>query len=80
MSTTKRPPVVRVTWVDSACRSGWTDLESNNVTADCESVGFLIHEDKTKVVISSHIADTDQCNSPMTIPRGAIRSVHKFKG
>lgn len=69
-----------VEWVDSGHLNGWQKIahpEECKVDVTCKSVGWLIHEDDSVVVIAAHLDCLSEerihnCNSPMTIPICAI--------
>lgn len=49
--------IVRVCWVDSNTWGGWHNIASSlewaeNAILDCESVGYLVYEDKEKIVLA----------------------------
>lgn len=74
-----QPKLVAIHWLDAASVSSWQDPDDHGLTAHpAISVGWLVHEDKVSVTISSTICfDPDnegkyQINGAMTIPRGMI--------
>lgn len=67
--------IVRVDWVDSCARSGWTEkkdcIDDNSMIQ--HSVGFLVNEDKDKITLSSCIQYNEaHVRAPITIPKSAI--------
>ena len=51
-------PMVRVTWADAQeAGSGWLDIEdcANAKLAECQSVGWLVHQDDKKLIIMATI-------------------------
>ncbi|MFQ5606322.1 MAG: hypothetical protein ACE5GA_00120 [Candidatus Zixiibacteriota bacterium] len=79
--------LVEIEWMDSHHINGWSraaeaERDCSNLGI-CRSIAWLIGESKDMITLSAHIAFTDEgevgaVNSPMTIPKVAIRSRHKI--
>ena len=71
--------LVLIEWVDSTSMGGWTDNDDMDL-CECETVGFLLKEDKKKVIVAQSISDgaTRYCDR-FGIPRGCIKSIRKLK-
>lgn len=76
--------LVLVRWVDSyGCSARWEDIDENfdaPEIVECESVGWLIYEDKNSLVVVPHIVEATkrtkrQGCGDMTIPRCAVKSI-----
>ena len=76
-------PRVEVDWIDSAFHRGWSTLETKQKemnVAQCRTVGFLIHRDRDKLCISSHLADDNvDAADALAIPAVAVRRVRILK-
>ena len=68
--------IYEVIWIDSAADSrNWVnqhDIEDIAIAPECKSVGYLILEDKEKVVICTSINDF-QYGRIFTIPKCCIK-------
>jgi len=68
--------IVKVSWIDSrGSRDRWVELEEikKETICQCESIGFLVHEDNEKVVVMPHYGhDPKQGCGDMTIPKVSI--------
>jgi len=65
---------VLVTWRDAFTHTGWEDADISAEDASavyCESVGYLLHQNKTDIVLAQTIGG-DQVNGRITIPRDWI--------
>ena len=67
--------LVLVKWQDTFADVGWGTEELSPVKVN--SVGWLIHKDKNKIVISSMVgtAGLEDYNCRQAIPRGCITSI-----
>jgi len=66
--------IVRITWIDACSEVGWTalsDIKTNSIIT-CQTVGWLISEDRKQVVVTTTFAENDQCTDPMCIPKKCI--------
>lgn len=65
---------VKITWVDSCHSFGWQKPErQSKEQMKQHSVGFIVHEDKETLTLSSCVQETgDNCRCPVTIPKVAI--------
>lgn len=83
--------IVRVKWIDSNSLGGWHSIVSalrfaENELFQCESVGYLIYENKAKVVLamSTYFGKdddpeiVDDFSDLLTIPKFAIISKEKL--
>lgn len=78
----KLPPVVLIEWLDATHPAGeWmaiSDVSRTGALATIYSAGFLIHEDKSRVVIAvSH--DGENVSGEMAIPVRMIRRRRKLR-
>lgn len=77
--------VIRVEWIDSNSWDGWHSVTQSlewarTGVSKCESVGYLVYEDKTKIVLAMNLffgKDNDpeivaNFGDLMTIPKFAI--------
>lgn len=80
MSTRK---AVMVEWIDSCSFSKhiWRDsAESKQLTpSKIQSVGFVLVEDKTHVVLTGSLDEEDHACGCHTIPRGCITRIRRLK-
>lgn len=73
--------LVLIEWVDSYASSGWQEVSSiEPEVLVCRSVGWVIRETDSTLVVAPHLTDEDgdaaptQANGLMTIPVCAIVS------
>lgn len=72
---------VFVRWLDTVgWRAGWATEEQARQQRPmfCESIGFLVCQDKEYVTISSTQASNGHLEAPMTIPRRTILQMGSF--
>ena len=78
----KRKAVI-VDWVDSCSfgRQAWRPREeSEQITpSNIQSVGFVLTEDKTRIVLTGSLDEEDHASGCHTIPRGCIRRMRRLK-
>ncbi len=69
-----RLKAVRVDWIDAEHPAGeWVSRKAlKGPLAVIRSVGWLIHEDKHKIVLAVSVAD-DHVSGEMTIPKVCVR-------
>lgn len=70
----KLPPIVRIEWWDAQHPAGeWVDVDKlAGPLPSIWSVGFLVHEDRHKIVLASSY-DGPHVSGEMTIPVRMIR-------
>lgn len=71
-------PMVLIEWIDSfGCSTDWRDVDDIETSVmECQTVGFLLKEDKDCYVVAPHIAiGSRQMCGDITIPRVAITGV-----
>jgi len=74
----EKTPMVRVTWLDARdTETGWLDIKDvmNAPLATCQEVGWLIHNNKEKVIIMrSYSKDKDDISGggAIAIPKGWV--------
>jgi len=74
----KKVPMVRVTWLDARdTETGWLDIKDvmNAPLATCQEVGWLIHNNKEKVIIMrSYSKDKEDISGggAIAIPKGWV--------
>lgn len=77
----KTYPLVLIDWIDPWSRGGWADNPEEVNEAwkhdfSCQSVGWLIKEDKDKVMIAaSRTANDSQLGDLFMVPRRCINSI-----
>jgi hypothetical protein len=81
----KKVPMVRVTWLDARdTETGWLDIKDvmNAPLATCQEVGWLIHNNKEKVIIMrsySKDKDDNHGGGAIAIPKGWITKIEYLK-
>ena len=77
------PPTL-IIWLDSHCVAGWHTDEPATAPLTCRSVGWVIDENETAVVLAPHITEEPlpQRLGEITIPKVAIvaRKVLRLEG
>lgn len=69
---------VLIRWIDSSGSTGWelAGIEPLPFPLEVETVAWMLREEASYVVVSSSISDrggeSEQCRSPIAIPRCAI--------
>ena len=77
----KKVPMVRVTWLDARdTETGWLDIKDvmNAPLATCQEVGWLIHNNKEKVIIMrSYSKDKDDISGggAIAIPKSWVTRI-----
>ncbi len=77
--------LVWIKWVDSIGYSKWTneDYLKEEFEKDilcCESVGWVIKEDKDRIMIAPHKSlNTNSFDGTMTIPKCSIKEIQEIK-
>ena len=83
MSKNSKHERVQVEWDDSTTLSGWNtkdSLDRKPTDLRCISVGWLVSQSKDRIVVSSSAtSDFEAFNTPMSIPRSAIRRMRKVR-
>jgi hypothetical protein len=75
--------LLRLTWVDSCAPSdsGWhREGELNLKELTCETVGWLISEDKTSISVACSVMENETLYGVITIPKVAILSRKTIRG
>lgn len=73
----RKRPLVLVTWKDAKSEaSGWKSIEevASGQPATVKSVGWILRQTKTKLVIVSSIVG-DHCDGDTVIPMGWVKSI-----
>lgn len=83
MSSQKKKsyPLVEVTWADSSSTTGW-QREVDTVPLTCWSAGYLVHKDKTSVVVALNASSNLSRNSfgdTIVIPAAVVKNIRKLK-
>ena len=74
-----RNKMVSVQWADSNIMHGWqSDLISCDVAVSDE-VGYLVQDDEDKIILARGISSQGFYNSPMSIPKGCIKSIKELR-
>jgi len=76
-------PLVQVNWIDSCGHlRGWTPIEQLKelIAGECVSVGYLICQDKERIVIAPHIGPSKEDeefegDGVFVIPQVAIKKI-----
>lgn len=76
----KKCRMLKVEWVDSCEFGGWRDLDdvADMKPAPCTTIGYLLKEYKTHLVLASSICGSSNC-SHMSIPKGCITKITGLK-
>ena len=71
---------VIVKWEDTSSVVGWHSMDTikSQKCASCESIGYLIHKAKDRVVLSGMVGDNEY-NSIQYIPRGCVKEIKKIE-
>lgn len=75
----KRP--VLVTWRDTTTRhSGWESVERAQtlIPSEVKTVGFVIRDTKTELLLVQSVADDDETMGVIAIPRGWVKKVERL--
>ena len=66
-----------IEWVDSCASHGWTDeLPSTSLI---QTAGWLLRETADSMTISASVSDVGMFDSPITIPKFAMRLVEEME-
>lgn len=69
--------MIKIYWVDSVEQSGWVKHDPNTVL-ECESIGYLIEKNDTRIVIAKNHgghSDNPSWGSYMSIPICAVKRI-----
>lgn len=72
---------VSVLWVDSASKVGWQDAGDHLGPVKIETIGFLVHKNKTQVQVALSRAIENsgaEYADVIAIPTGCIRNMRKI--
>jgi len=65
------PPIVLIEWLDAYASAGWED-DSKAEPAPCKTIGFLIDETDTYVLLAATLGHSTETNARFAIPKGMI--------
>lgn len=72
---------IRIEWVDSEADPGWKYIPTIEPhESHIDSIGFLLKETDTAIVISTSVSENNGCMDPLTIPKVAVISRQDFDG
>jgi hypothetical protein len=78
----ERPKLCYIEWLDINTHDGpWVKLPDHNVPSLCFTLGWLIHEEISHVIISATYSDEDEERSALittAIPRGCITKIEEL--
>ncbi len=74
-----RNRIVLIEWEDSNVTHGWIPRECEDILAKCQSVGFVVTEDKHKITITLGESEFDTTMERLTIPRACIKSIKEMR-
>jgi hypothetical protein len=81
----KKYPLVLIDWIDPWSKGGWSDNpeevnEAWQHNFACQSVGWLVKEDKEKVMLAaSRTANDSQIGDLFLIPRRCINKITELQ-
>lgn len=84
MTTSSRPPLVEVTWVDSFTHdAGWMTADDYVTSANTEeylirTVGFLLAKTPKRVILSPSRDHFGKCSGIWVIPTPMIRRIRRL--
>jgi len=73
--------IVLVEWLDCHCEDMWTveDDARNLEPIVVKSVGYLIEQTETKVILSAMVSERTTMSMIVCIPRGSIVNITEIK-
>ena len=72
-------PIVCIEWIDAATDHGWEEISDSDFSPTIAvSVGFMIKEDDTTIVLASSYTGTAS-NNRLQIPKGMIKTMKVLK-
>lgn len=81
--TTKKNKLVEVEWIDSCSYHRWTDpdhLGEIAVPSDCRSIGYLLVNDKDRIVVVQSLDDDGgSASEAMAIPKVCVKKIRTLK-
>lgn len=81
MGIVVRPQLVIVEWEDAYSNSAWhqnteIDTDFDDGGYDCVTVGYLIREDKDRVILAARVSFKNESYGLLQrIPRGMVRNI-----
>lgn len=75
---------VYIEWLDIVTLHGWEEFDSikEEVPALCKTLGFMLHEDQTKIVIVMNYSmheNKEEVNCATIIPKAVIKRMEHVK-
>lgn len=64
--------ITRITWLDATSHYGWKDLDEKYELCEIKSVGYVIHETKDYVALTTSISSLNHGLDPILIPKKMI--------
>ncbi len=81
----KKYPLVLVEWEDSATHCCWNPVDEcrEMTTAKCQTVGWIVHKNKERVVLTSSLNKEPDvhrnCDHRTMIPRGCVKVIRRLE-
>lgn len=74
-------PLVIIDWLDANTASGWTDLKDiKSAATKVRTVGWLLKQDETNLVVFSSYTEDDAAGEVTTIPAPWVQSIKTLRG
>lgn len=70
---------IYVEWADACTTIGWNHSPELVGLSNIATIGYLVHEDKEKIVVSSSVSANGNCVDPLAIPKGWITKRKNIK-
>ena len=70
--------LVQVEWADTTTHSAWAcskDVVKSTGVTHCSSVGWLIHKDKERILLTSMVGGYGDTSCHQSIPRGCVKEI-----
>lgn len=71
-------PIYEVSWIDASGYSGWMPMHEESSLMYCISVGYIIGEDKYRLIMSGSLTSTAEKGDTRYIPKGCILNKRKI--
>ncbi len=74
-----RNRIVLIDWEDSNVSHGWIPTEEPDELAQCQTVGFVVSEDKRKITVTLGNSNYGTTMERLTIPKVCIQSIKEMR-
>lgn len=67
--------MVRVRWEDTTTTRGWNNVDGGFDTGWCDTLGYMVENNKDKVILAPCLTDTCLGADVWAIPQGIVKEI-----